>query len=239
LDFGPECGERIVDETRIDELLSRIPDFIAAAVGDTQPARLNRLREIDVPRLYRDLLEPNPVGAVVTLHLRVESLLDELILLAVPYELDLARWSIEQRLALAVALGLVHPGEAQVIRRTAALRNKVAHRLHYDLTREDVNDILAALPPHVRFVMRNGTVLMPHPRDLPADVEIKLLFLNLILMLVIRIGFYPEDRAQGTTFRKQLEEAVLPDEEEWRDAVREAVRRVQDDVRRLVEAGDG
>jgi hypothetical protein len=106
-------------------------------------------------------LEQEVSALVVVLkgHLRIEQLLLHQIAecprLVSPERLDLDRLTFPHKLALAVAVGGVPPGDEPSFLAYNRLRNRVAHRLDFDVTTEQVSELRAGLVPRHRTLLED------------------------------------------------------------------------------------
>lgn len=89
---------------------------------------------------------------VIRGHLFVESALISLIetKFLFPDRVDLARFSFQQKLDLALAHGFMWPEDEPSYRKLNALRNKIAHKLDYELDEQDIADISNCLGPQMK-----------------------------------------------------------------------------------------
>ena len=111
---------------------------------------LNWTRQsLDTQSFVGDLLNKDALAIVLRGHLYAEKLLDDMIgaLLPIAPKLTDARLGYERKVAVALALGVLLPGQEKPLVALNALRNRFAHTLGRKLTRGDVNALSSALTP--------------------------------------------------------------------------------------------
>ena len=94
------------------------------------------------------------LGLVLRGHLWIEAALNGLIDRSMrdPSQLDAARLSFVQRVALTAALGLISSTEAGVIRKINSLRNRLAHNLESAVTESDQKDLVATCDDYIKYL---------------------------------------------------------------------------------------
>jgi hypothetical protein len=111
-------------------------------------------KEVDenINRILKNLLNEDPLGAVIRGHLYVESKLIQLIEEALPDPgaIDLARLQFPIKLDLAVALELLSDSDKRAYAALNAVRNTMAHNADAGLLAADESRIYRALRPKER-----------------------------------------------------------------------------------------
>jgi hypothetical protein len=96
---------------------------------------------------------------VVRSHLYIEAVLTQLIeeRLEEPYALDLERLNFNTKLNLAVALGAVQKSEKPALVLLNRLRNRFAHKLNAQITKQDARQFLNSFASEQRKEIKGGT----------------------------------------------------------------------------------
>jgi hypothetical protein len=98
---------------------------------------------------------------VVRGHLILEALLNGLLALTIPPQLDeLSRLQFAQKLDLAIAVGALPADVRGSWRLVNGLRNRFAHNLHAELTGVDAKDLLNAMPSDMRSQLQSQRELL-------------------------------------------------------------------------------
>lgn len=100
---------------------------------------------LEEARLNLHLDDPNRLTALVKGHLWAERALNEAISIAAdrPEQLRVDRLSFATKVDLAAAFGAIDLEFAELLRKLNSVRNKAAHSLDYDLTDEEVDELVA------------------------------------------------------------------------------------------------
>ncbi len=95
------------------------------------------------------------LGAIVRAHLFIESELLKLIAqgLAKLGAVNLTVVNFPVKVGLAIALGSVPVGLQKALLKVNALRNKMAHNFHAQVTRADAQELFESLPTNERLIM--------------------------------------------------------------------------------------
>jgi hypothetical protein len=147
----------------------------------------------------------SPLEIIIRGHLWVESSLIRLIEEVVPYPkaLDLARYSLPQKIRLAVGLGLLRQEYAPAYLKLNALRNRVAHDLFSAIGETEQDDMIGALGPTLRFM--SGVDAEAH-KDEPFPEPLRAAIMTLLVELDGVRDIVIKRREEMAALHKRVEE---------------------------------
>jgi hypothetical protein len=101
---------------------------------------------MDNEKFISDLLKEDELGSVIRAHLYIEYFVDQIIQLIVPYPDKLKPLNLDfhGKINLLMALG-VDPEIKKPLSIFGGLRNNFSHRLNYQLTKSEINNLYEAL----------------------------------------------------------------------------------------------
>ena len=146
------------------------------------------------------------VAAVVTYHLSIEAVLGALIRRSMVHEDALERLSFAQKLSLCRALGIIHLEVFELVKKMNALRNKLAHRLGYRISLEEVHALLLASDKVIDYPDDIASLPLIEIRKRGCSVEelLRRLFHNVLLHIVESQDDNFDDEFYSTTDDEKL-----------------------------------
>src|SRR5215469_1480214 len=115
---------------------------------DVKEATKRHLESEETRELQSHLLKEDVLGVIIRGHTYVEAKLTSLIELALkkPNFLKLEKRTYALKCDLAVAMGIVRSDMLPALRGLGRLRNRLAHNVEAEMTREDCTSLYGALP---------------------------------------------------------------------------------------------
>lgn len=147
----------------------------------------------------------DPLGFVVRTHLYIEAALIQLIESALenPSEIDLDRLRFPSKVDLGIALGCLSGEARSGILSLNTLRNRVAHRLDYEVSQSDVDEIKASFGELMKGTYDAGvsTQVEPPPPDWEGpDLDLVMVMMAIAASVTAALtnrGLIPENERGG------------------------------------------
>ena len=158
-----------INEAEIVSITGR--DFVLSKVVQSETFQglvLERLKN-KLQALSAALINADTLGAVLKGHIHIEHELEEVLIFAAPApdQLKISSMEFSEKVQLALLLGLNDKLKSS-LNAPGKLRNKFAHTLDFTLGDEEINNLVATLPPLAKqaFQKHLRAMSLPEARNL-------------------------------------------------------------------------